>query len=1393
MTAARIPPDEGLRLDSLEALGVLDSAPEREFDALAQAAALVCGVPIALISLVDADRQWFKANVGLPGVTEAPRAIAFCAHAILENGIFEVPDATRDPRFYDNELVTDDPGVRFYAGATLRLSDGTHAGTLCVIDRQPRQLDAYQRDVLGHLAIAAVAALEGRRALRAESQLRESAVQAAAVLHHSVDALITLTVDGRVTHWNAAAHRLFGYSVAEMLGQPLDRLVPKQRHPEEGNLKRRLEGRQSGITYETVRLHKSGQDIAVSVSLAPIFAGDGRLVGATKIIRDVREQVRNARVLAESEARFKALSAGSPLGVFATDAQGACTYTNERWQGIYGLTLGQSLGDGWAATVHEDDAAAVVAEWQRTAALGVEFEMAFRIHRTDDQTRTVLSRARALLAGDGSVAGYVGSVEDISEQRATRVQLAASEQRLRRLYESTPAMLHSIDPQGLLLTVTGHWLDTLGYTREEVIGRPSSDFLTEASRTLSRSVLPQFFADGRCDAVAYQMVCKNGVVIDVLLSAVLERDASGQPLRSMAVLENVTERLRAQRALSDERVRLSSIIEGTGAGTWEWNVQTGETRFNERWATIIGQTLDELGPTSIQTWLDRAHPDDLQRSGELLNQHFAGALASYECEARMRHRDGHWMWVLDRGRVLTWTPDGQPEWMFGTHLDISERKRRDAALRKSEQLLNRTGEVAGVGGWEVDLSTSAVWWSAQTRRIHGVGPGYMPELKEGVNFYAPEARPVIQAAVERAMATGEGWDLELPVIQATGQRIWVRTVGAAEFEGDKPVRLVGAFQDVTALRTVTSELAQQHELIRVTLQSIADAVITTDAGGTVTWLNPVAERMTGWLNAEAAGHPVAQVFQTVNEETRAATENPVANCLQRGQVAGLASHNTVLISRHGDEFGIEDSAAPIRNERGELLGVVLVFHDVTEQRRLSGEMSYRATHDALTGLVNRAEFETRLRRVLNEAHEDRSDHALLFIDLDQFKLINDACGHSVGDQLLQQVSKLLAETVRARDTLARLGGDEFAVILAHCSADQAQRVAQQICERMDDFRFMHDERRFRIGASIGLVPVDHRWATTAAIIQAADTSCYAAKEAGRNRVHAWFDTDKAMRARNSEMQWAARLEQALDENRFALYAQRIHALGQQTPGVHAEVLLRLIDSDGSVVQPGAFLPAAERFHFASRIDRWVLRHAIDALLSLPNLSTVDTLCVNLSGQSIGDRAFHRQALDVLSEAGSEICRRLCLEITETAAVTNMADASVFIDQVRALGVRIALDDFGAGASSFSYLKNLNVDLLKIDGQFIRDLIDDPLDDAAVRCFVDVARVVGVKTVAEFVDRVEVLDRVREIGVDFAQGFLLHRPEPIEAVLGCQPAQAGVGSSLAAGGPDRTPRGARFST
>ena len=615
-------------------------------------------------------------------------------------------------------------------------------------------------------------------------------------------------------------------------------------------------------------------------------------------------------------------------------------------------------------------------------------------------------------------------------------------------------------------------------------------------------------------------------------------------------------------------------------------------------------------------------------------------------------------------------------------------------------------------------------------------------------------------------------EAKMHLLTATGQRLPVLVNGRRAGNGDAEQFIWTLFAarersrfeaDLLAAReraeSAASALAEQHALLRVTLESIGDGVITTDAEAQVTWLNPVAERLTGWPANEAKGLPLSRVFNIVHEQSRSVTPSPVEACLRSGAITGLADQ-TVLVARSGREFGIQDSAAPIRGARGELLGAVLVFHDVSEQRRISGEMTWRATHDALTGLVNRAEFEIRLLRVMQRAQEESSEHAMLYIDLDQFKLINDACGHAVGDHMLQKFSKLLTDAIRSRDTVARLGGDEFAVILEYCEIGQAKRVAQSICDRMEVFRFIHEERRFRVGASIGLVPIDHHWRSVAAIQQAADTACYAAKEGGRNRVHFWSDTDARTKARRFEMQWTERIERALDDSTFELFAQRIQPLHSEEPGLRAEILLRMRNEDGTYALPGAFLPAAERFHMASRIDRWVLGETLAWLKALPGLEEIVNLSVNLSGQSLGDRAFHGWAIERLNAAGPDVRSRLCLEITETAAVTNLADAAVFIELVRAGGVKVALDDFGAGASSFGYLKTLPIDMLKIDGQFIRDVVSDPLDDVAVRCFTEVARVLGVQTVAEFVEQAAVLERLKAIGVDFAQGYLIHRPQPL---------------------------------
>jgi len=554
-------------------------------------------------------------------------------------------------------------------------------------------------------------------------------------------------------------------------------------------------------------------------------------------------------------------------------------------------------------------------------------------------------------------------------------------------------------------------------------------------------------------------------------------------------------------------------------------------------------------------------------------------------------------------------------------------------------------------------------------------------------------------------------------------------------------------------------LYAEKERALVTLQSIGDAVITTDIEGRVEFLNPAAETLTGWSTGEASGLPLPQVFDIINELTRLPVENPVEKSLRYNIIVGLANH-TVLIARNGREYAIEDSAAPIRARDGRILGVVLVFHDVSEKRKLTHQLSHQARHDALTGLINRSEFESQLEELLDSATNQLKQHALLYLDLDQFKVVNDTCGHGAGDELLRQLTAHIQSKVRESDTFARLGGDEFGVLLENCPLDQALRVATVLLDEMRTFRFNWLDKIFTVGVSIGLVAINETSGNSANVLAAADTACYAAKDKGRNRVQVYSPDDSEMAERHGEMHWVARITKAFEEDRFQLYQQPIVPVQEsaQYREQHFEVLLRMLDDDNSPVPPSFFIPAAERYNMMVEIDRWVVRSAFNWLIA--NAERPVICAINLSGQSVNDDRFLGFLIDQIKGTGVTP-HKVCFEITETAAISNLAKASNFIKTVKSLGCSFSLDDFGSGMSSFSYLKNLPVDYLKIDGSFVMDMINDPIDCAMVESINNIGHVLGIKTIAEFVENQGILEKLRTIGVDYAQGYGIAKPSPLE--------------------------------
>ena len=583
-----------------------------------------------------------------------------------------------------------------------------------------------------------------------------------------------------------------------------------------------------------------------------------------------------------------------------------------------------------------------------------------------------------------------------------------------------------------------------------------------------------------------------------------------------------------------------------------------------------------------------------------------------------------------------------------------------------------------------------------------------------------------------------------------------RTDEALRRAYDDAERLV--HERTAQLAFANAVLHSEKELFRVTLASIGDAVITTDAAACITSLNTVAERLTGWSDAQARGHPLSEVFRILDEDTREPAPDPVSHCLDGNEDAGAGIRH-LIVCRDESELHIHMSVAPIRDSEQGSIGVVLVFRDVTEERKLTQQLSHQATHDTLTGLVNRREFERRLTHLLSSANP-YAPHALLYLDLDQFKVVNDTCGHTAGDDLLRQVSALLRTKLRARDTLARLGGDEFGVLLEHCSIAEAKRIANALRELLQAYRFAWQDKTFTIGVSIGLVPILQAGETLAGVFSAADSACYAAKESGRNRIHLYQPDDTFLARREGEMRWMPRIQQALADERFRLYYQPIIPVGLNgLEAMHGEILIRMLDETGRIVLPGAFLPAAERYGLMLAIDRWVVSRSLEALRDTTRMADDVTFAINISGQSLGAADF----LDFVTEqidATGVAPRKLCFEITETSAISELAHALRFIDTLKGLGCRFSLDDFGTGLSSFSYLKSLPVDYLKIDGGFVKGLASDEFDQAMVEAVHRIGHIMGLKTIAEWVESDAIVHRLRYIGVDYGQGYALGYPRPL---------------------------------
>ena len=556
--------------------------------------------------------------------------------------------------------------------------------------------------------------------------------------------------------------------------------------------------------------------------------------------------------------------------------------------------------------------------------------------------------------------------------------------------------------------------------------------------------------------------------------------------------------------------------------------------------------------------------------------------------------------------------------------------------------------------------------------------------------------------------------------------------------------------------------AKEHA--QVTLHSIGEGVICTNLRGEVEELNMAAASLLGCQAEQVLGRPVAEVLRLSPDGKPTSLLDPMAQVLQRSGLV-TSDDKAILHRPDGNDLAVEYTASPIHDRDQNKLGAILVFRDVTQMRSLASQLSYQARHDELTGLLNRREFEIRVTRALEDAQRHGRESWLCFIDMDQFKVINDTCGHLAGDEQLKRVAGALAGHLRDEDTVARMGGDEFAILIRNIDSRGTLSIVERIREEMQGMPFIWEGKRFATRFSMGVVPIDQSSGSLQELFSTADSACYLAKEAGRNRIHLYRPNDTDIARRHGEMQWVHHINRALEEDRFTLYYQAIAPLARGRRGRCGEILVRMVDLDGKLVPPMSFIPAAERYNLMGQVDRWVIRNTLQVLASqhADFLQADDWVSINLSAQSLCDDQFLEFVLYEL-ESRNINPGWLCFEITETSAIANLGRAVEVITRLKDRGCRIALDDFGSGVSSFSYLKNLPVDLVKMDGDFVRDIVGNATNLALVEAINRVGHVMGIQTVAEYVEDRRTAVLLRRLGVDFGQGYGIHRPAPLSEAL-----------------------------
>ena len=1227
--------------------------------------------------------------------------------------------------------------------------------------------------------------------------LTESEARYRTLMEHAPEAIFVVdVVSSLIVDANDNASRLAGVDRGGFSSRTLLDLSPEQQVDGQNSATMLAQHTRDALTgmspvFEWLFRDAYGNEVPCEVRLARLPASGQQLVRAS--VTDISNRKDAERALRLSQQRLALHLSQTPLAAITWDTQLRVREWNPAAERIFGVAREDAIGHSateLGIELFNDDCGGLALEHP-----GDHREV---IHKTlehaaaDGSVQMCEWFCSALIDDGGEPLGIASFAQDVTDRERALIALKESEERFRNLIEGSIEGI-CVHRDWKPLFANQSFARMLGFdTPDELIDNGS---LFELVPKYERERLLGYLdarkaGSGAPDCYEFDARRPDGsmVTLQVLVKMVNWQD--GPAVLSTAI--DVSDRKRAQLELQRNEQYLRQIIDLVPHMIMSRSARGELLLANRAVADAYGEKLkDIIGQRQVDL-----HPDPIE-AGRMLKQDkevLESGLPQYSRDETFTDRGGSER-MLEATRIPFQPTDSDETAVLEVAIDVTARKRAEEELRTHLRELEAVNRITTVGnqvdsldallssGLEVLLDfyrgdAAALYVSNGNGTLRLLACRNAPEslFRELCQHSAETLFDPVVAAQE-TLLIDEFAQLQPKLAMLTGFSA-LAALPLAENRGNTGVVLLGRHKprdfnprEVQGLRTITEQFAAHLQRLRTEdalraseerYRALYDEnpamFFTVTEEGQILSVNDFAAESLGYAKNQLVGRNLATLYE----------EGQQSLCIEQLQVLLQDSDQvhrweSCLVHREGTEIWANITARVV-NDDGHPT-VLLVVEDSTLAKSLSDKLRYHASHDALTGLMNRSEFHKQLHQALASCQRDQSGHALCYLDLDQFKVINDTCGHFAGDELLCQIAGLLKEEIGTQDVVARLGGDEFGVLLKNCSLDSARRVAEALRRSIAGQRFEWSGRSFNLSASIGLVPITDGKLNAAEIMSRADTSCFEAKDDGRDRVRVFREDDLVLANRHGEMQWVAEIHRALDENRFILFFQTIQPLDKSnTEGHHYELLVRMLDEDGNMVPPGLFLPAAERYSLSNRIDAWVVDAAFAWLEQHPeHVAELESCSINLSGLSVGNPQF----LEYLVEK----CRnsiippeKLCFEITETAAISNLGLATRFIRRLRQQGCRFALDDFGSGLSSFAYLKNLPVDYLKIDGVFIRELASDAIDQAAVRSINEIGHVMGKKTIAEFVEDDIVIEKLKEIGVDYAQGFGIAKPQPIDNLL-----------------------------